>query len=225
MRLARHGRKRYAYYHIVIADSRAPRDGRYVERIGSYNPNTNPATINLDFDKAYDWLLKGAQPTDTVKTILSNEGVLYKKHLMGGVKKGAFDEAEAEKRFDKWVADKNEKLQVKLERLSGDAAAAAKKQLEAEVKINEERAKAIAAKNAELAAAASKAEAQEEVAEEATEEVVEETAKEVTEETVEETVAEAIEEVTEEVVEETTAEVTEETVETEETQKEEGSES
>ena len=83
MRLARHGRKRYAYYHIVIADSRAPRDGRYVERIGSYNPNTNPATIDLDFDKAYNWLTKGAQPTDTVKTILSNEGVLYKKHLMG----------------------------------------------------------------------------------------------------------------------------------------------
>ena len=213
MRLARHGRKRYAYYHIVIADSRAPRDGRYVERIGSYNPNTNPATINLDFDKAYDWLLKGAQPTDTVKTILSNEGVLYKKHLMGGVKKGAFDEVEAEKRFDKWIADKNAKLQIKLERLSGDAAAAAKKQLEVETKINEERAKAIAAKNAELAAAASKAEAQKEVAEEATEEVAEETAKEVTEETVEEVVAE------------TTEEVTEEAVETEETQKEEGSES
>lgn len=87
MRLARHGRKRYAYYHIVVADSRAPRDGRYIERIGTYNPNTNPATIDLDFDKAYDWLVKGAQPTDTVKAILSYKGVLYKKHLMGGVKK------------------------------------------------------------------------------------------------------------------------------------------
>ena len=99
MRLARHGRKRYAYYHIVVADSRAPRDGRYIERIGTYNPNSNPATIDLDFDKAYDWLVKGAQPTDTVKAILSYKGVLYKKHLMGGVKKGAFDEAEARKTF------------------------------------------------------------------------------------------------------------------------------
>lgn len=158
MRLARHGRKRYAYYHIVIADSRAPRDGRYVERIGSYNPNTNPATIDLDFEKAYDWLLNGAQPTDTVKAILSNEGILYKKHLMGGVKKGAFDEVEAEKRFEKWIADKNAKLQIKLERLSNDAELAAKKQLEAETKIKEERAKAIADKNAVLAAEASAAE-------------------------------------------------------------------
>jgi small subunit ribosomal protein S16 len=152
MRLARHGRKRYAYYHIVIADSRAPRDGRYVERIGSYNPNTNPATIDLDFEKAYTWLLKGAQPTDTVKAILSNEGVLYKKHLMGGVKKGAFDEAEAEKRLEKWLADKHAKMQAKLERLSNEVELAAKKQLEAETKIKEERAKVIAAKNAELAA-------------------------------------------------------------------------
>lgn len=167
MRLARHGRKRYAYYHIVIADSRAPRDGRYVERIGSYNPNTNPATIDLDFEKAYSWLLKGAQPTDTVKAILSNEGVLYKKHLMGGVKKGAFDETEAEKRLEKWIADKNAKLQVRLERLSGVAAAAAKKQLEAEVKINEERAKAIAVKKAELAAEAVAEETKEDQADEA----------------------------------------------------------
>ena len=107
MRLARHGRKRYAYYHIVVADSRAPRDGRFIERIGSYNPNTNPATIDLDFDKAYDWLTKGAQPTDTVRAILSYKGVLYKKHLMGGVKKGAFDEEEAQRRFEKWIADKS----------------------------------------------------------------------------------------------------------------------
>jgi small subunit ribosomal protein S16 len=170
MRLARHGRKRYAYYHIVVADSRAPRDGRYVERIGSYNPNTNPATIDLDFDKAYNWLVKGAQPTDTVRTILSNEGVLYKKHLMGGVKKGAFDEAEAEKRLEKWIAEKDSKIQAKVERLTGDAAAAAKKQLEAEIKIKEERAKAIAAKNAELAAEARAAQASEnEVTEETAE--------------------------------------------------------
>jgi small subunit ribosomal protein S16 len=170
MRLARHGRKRFAYYHIVVADSRAPRDGRYIERIGTYNPNSNPATIDLDFDKAYDWLVKGAQPTDTVKAILSYKGVLYKKHLMGGVKKGAFDEAEAEKRLDKWMAEKDAKIQAKIERLAGDATDAIQKQLEAETKIKEERAAAIAAKNAELAA-----EAQGETAE-AEEEVVEDSA-------------------------------------------------
>ena len=206
MRLARHGRKRYAYYHIVVADSRAPRDGRYVERIGSYNPNTNPATIDLDFDKAYNWLLNGAQPTDTVKTILSNEGVLYKKHLMGGVKKGAFDEAEAEKRLEKWMADKNAKQQAKQERLLGNAAAAAKKQLEIEIKIKEERAKAIAAKNAELAAEARADKAQEEAATE-TEEVKEEVA---------EVVAE---------VEQAQTEVAEETAEPEKAPEEEGAES
>lgn len=166
MRLARHGRKRYAYYHIVVADSRAPRDGRYVERIGSYNPNTNPATIDLDFDKAYDWLTKGAQPTDTVRAILSYKGVLYKKHLMGGVKKGAFDEAEAEKRLDKWMNEKDAKIQGKLERLKGDAAAEIKKQLDAEKKVNEERAAAIAARNAELAAEAKAAKEVVEVEEE-----------------------------------------------------------
>ncbi|MCD6355496.1 MAG: 30S ribosomal protein S16 [Prolixibacteraceae bacterium] len=154
MRLARHGRKRYAYYHIVVADSRAPRDGRYIERIGTYNPNTNPATIDLDFDKAYDWLTKGAQPTDTVRAILSYKGVLYKKHLMGGVKKGAFDETEAEKRLDKWLTEKEAKIQAKIDRLTGEADAEVKKQLEAEMKINEERAAAIAAKNSELAAEA-----------------------------------------------------------------------
>ena len=173
MRLARHGRKRYAYYHIVVADSRAPRDGRYIERIGSYNPNTNPATIDLDFDKAFDWLVKGAQPTDTVKAILSYKGVLYKKHLMGGVKKGAFDEAEAEKRLDKWMNEKDAKIQGKLERLKGDAAAEAKKQFEAEKKVNEDRAAAIAAKNAQLAAEARAAVAAEAAEEEEVAEVEE----------------------------------------------------
>ncbi len=176
MRLARHGRKRYAYYHIVVADSRAPRDGRYIERIGSYNPNSDPATIDLDFDKAYDWLTKGAQPTDTVRAILSYKGVLYKKHLMDGVKKGAFDEAEAEKRLENWIAEKEAKIQAKIDRLKGEEVAAVKKQLDAETKIKEDRAAAIAAKNAELAAEAKAAveevEAEEEVAEEASEEVV-----------------------------------------------------
>lgn len=170
MRLARHGRKRYAYYHIVVADSRAPRDGRYIERIGTYNPNTDPATIDLDFDKAYDWLVKGAQPTDTVRAILSYKGVMYKKHLMGGVKKGAFDEAEAEKRLESWIAEKEAKIQAKIDRLAGDAAAETQKQLEAEKKINEDRAAAIAARDAELAAEAEAA-AKEAEAEEAAEEV------------------------------------------------------
>jgi small subunit ribosomal protein S16 len=154
MRLARHGRKRYAYYHIVVADGRAPRDGRYIERIGTYNPNTNPATIDLDFDKAYEWLTKGAQPTDTVKGILSYKGVLYKKHLMGGVKKGAFDEAEAEKRLDSWMSEKDAKIQAKIDRLAGDADAETQKQLEAETKIKEERLATISARNADLAAEA-----------------------------------------------------------------------
>ncbi len=154
MRLARHGRKRYAYYHIVVADGRAPRDGRYIERIGTYNPNSNPATIDLDFDKAYEWLTKGAQPTDTVKGILSYKGVLYKKHLMGGVKKGAFDEAEAEKRLDNWMSEKDAKIQAKIDRLAGDADAETQKQLEAETKIKEERMAVISARNANLAAEA-----------------------------------------------------------------------
>ncbi len=154
MRLARHGRKRFAYYHIVVADSRSPRDGRYIESIGTYNPNSNPATINLDFDKAYDWLTKGAQPTDTVKAILSYKGVLYKKHLMGGVKKGAFDVAEAEKRLDSWMTEKDAKIQAKIDRLAGDADAEVKKQMAAEAKVKEQKFAAIAAKNAELAAEA-----------------------------------------------------------------------
>ncbi|WP_319591428.1 30S ribosomal protein S16 [uncultured Draconibacterium sp.] len=181
MRLARHGRKRYAYYHIVVADSRAPRDGRYIERIGTYNPNTDPATIDLDFDKAYDWLVKGAQPTDTVRAILSYKGVMYKKHLMGGVKKGAFDEAEAEKRLESWIAEKEAKIQAKIDRLKGEADAETQKQLDAEKKINEERAAAIVAREAELAAEAEAAAAAEKAEAEAEEAAEEEVAAEVEE--------------------------------------------
>ena len=162
MRLTRHGRKRYAYYHIVVADSRAPRDGRYIERIGSYNPNTNPATIDLDFDKAYDWLVKGAQPTDTVKNILSYKGVLYKKHLMGGVKKGAFTEEEADVKLEKWLAEKANQIQAKKDRLLGEESESVRKQLEAESKLREAKEAAIAARNAELAAEAKAAEQPEE---------------------------------------------------------------
>lgn len=152
IRLARHGRKRYAYYHIVVADSRAPRDGRYIERIGMYDPNTNPATIDLDFDKALEWLQKGAQPTETIRNILSYKGVLYKKHLLTGVKKGAFSEEEAENRFESWLTDKNKRIQAKIDGIASDANKESKKRLEAETKINEERAARIAEKNSELAA-------------------------------------------------------------------------
>ena len=168
IRLQRHGRKRYAYYHIVVADSRAPRDGRFIERIGSYNPNTNPATIDLDFNKALTWLNNGAQPTDTVRAILSYKGVLYMKHLQGGVAKGAFTEEEAENRFKAWVAEKDAKIQAKKDRLSKDAESTKKARLEAEAKVNEERSAALAKKQAELAAEAEAAAA--ETAEEASEE-------------------------------------------------------
>ncbi|MCT4588371.1 MAG: 30S ribosomal protein S16 [Carboxylicivirga sp.] len=177
IRLARHGRKRYAYYHIVVADSRSPRDGKFIERIGSYNPNTNPATINLNFDKALTWLDKGAQPTDTARAILSYKGVMMKKHLMEGVKKGAFDEAEAEKRFNAWLAEKEGKIQAKKDQLAGAKADANKERLEQESKINAERAEALAAKKAELAAeaeAAAKAAAAEAAGEEVAEEGAEE---------------------------------------------------
>ena len=183
IRLQRFGRKRYAYYHIVIADSRAPRDGRFIERIGSYNPNTNPATIDLDFDKALNWLNKGAQPTDTVRAILSYKGVMYMKHLLGGVAKGSFSEEEAQSRFKTWIADKEAKIQAKKDRLSQDADASKTARLDAETKISEERAAAIAKREADAAAAIAAAEAPEVVEEETAEEVVaEETAEEVVEE-------------------------------------------
>ena len=132
IRLQRRGRKFSKIYSIVVADSRAPRDGRFIETIGQYNPNTNPASIVLDFDKALDWVQKGAQPTDTCRAILSYRGVLYKKHLLDGVKKGAFDEAEAEKRFEAWMKEKEGKIQKKVDQLQSDKDAAAKDRLAAE---------------------------------------------------------------------------------------------
>ncbi len=152
IRLARHGRKRSAFYHIVVADSRAPRDGKYIERIGSYNPNTNPATIDLNFDKALTWLGNGAQPTDTARAILSYKGVMMKKHLLEGVKKGAFDEAEADKRFQAWLTSKEAKIQAKIDGLAGKVADQSKDQLEREAKVNAERAEAINKRKSDLAA-------------------------------------------------------------------------
>jgi small subunit ribosomal protein S16 len=167
IRLARHGRKRNAYYHIIAADSRAPRDGKFIERLGSYNPNTNPATIELNFDRALHWLQNGAQPSDTAKSILSYQGVLMKKHLLEGVQKGAFDEAAAEQKFEAWMADKKSKIQAKVDKLKADKSTSLKSRIEAEKKVNDERAKALAEKSAALAkeAAAASAEAEAEVEE------------------------------------------------------------
>ena len=167
MRLQRHGRKSYAYYHIVIADSRAPRDGKFIERIGSYNPNTNPAAVNLKFDRALYWLQTGAQPTDTVRNILSWEGVLMKKHLLGGVKKGAFSAEEAEKRFDAWKADKEKQTAKTKEQLAAEKKAAAKVRLEAETAVKNAKAAELAKKNAAAIEAEVKAAQEEEVTEEA----------------------------------------------------------
>lgn len=153
IRLARHGHKDYAYYHIVVADSRSPRDGKIIERIGSYNPNTNPLTIDLNFERALYWVNVGAQPTDTVRNLLSGEGVMLMKHLQGGVKKGAFSEAEAQKRFDAWKAQKDAKL-GKISRAEADKkAAAAKALLNQEVESNKAKAAAVAKKRQEAAEA------------------------------------------------------------------------
>lgn len=153
IRLQRHGRKGYAYYHIVIADSRSPRDGRFIERVGSYNPNVNPAAVDLNFERALYWVSVGAEPTTTVRNILSDEGVLLKYHLMGGVKKGAFDEAEAEKRFEAWKANKQKSVESIIKKESDAKEAARKTRLEAEQAINKAKAEEIAKKKAEALAA------------------------------------------------------------------------
>lgn len=158
IRLQRHGKKGKPFYHVVVADSRAPRDGKFIERIGSYNPNTNPATIDLNFDKALDWLGKGAQPTDTTRAILSYKGVLYKKHLLGGVKKGAFDEAAADVKFDEWLKAKEAKIQGKEEGLAQTKEESRKAALAAEAKKKAAIAAAVAAKNTPPAEEAPEAE-------------------------------------------------------------------
>ncbi|MBP3537230.1 MAG: 30S ribosomal protein S16 [Muribaculaceae bacterium] len=174
IRLQRHGRKNYAFYPIVIADSRAPRDGRFIERIGSYNPNTNPATITLNFERALYWVATGAEPTDTVRSILSREGVLLMNHLLGGVKKGAFDQAEAERRFNAWKAKKDAKVAAVKTTEENQRQATAKQRLEAEVAKNKAKAEAVAQKKAEAAAAAAAAQAEAEApAEEAQAEAAE----------------------------------------------------
>ena len=147
IRLQRHGKKGNAFYYIVVADARAPRDGRFIERLGSYNPNTNPATIDINFDKTLEWVNDGAQPTDTCRAILSYKGVLYKKHLQGGLKKGALTEEQVEEKFAAWIDQKDGKITGKKTGLVSSKEDARKAALAAEAKKKEARAAAIVAKN------------------------------------------------------------------------------
>ena len=152
IRLQRHGKKNFAFFHIVVADSRAPRDGRFIEQIGSYNPNTNPATIVLKADRALAWLKVGAEPTLTARRILYYEGVLLRHHLDGGVAKGALTEADADKKWNDWKAQRDAKVEAKKSGLKAAAIEAKKVAKAEETKVNEARAEALAKKAAELAA-------------------------------------------------------------------------
>lgn len=169
IRLQRHGRKGKAFFHIVVADSRAPRDGRFIEKIGTYNPITNPAIIDLDVDAAVSWLQKGAQPTNTAKNILSYKGALMKKHLLGGVTKGAFSEEEAEKRFAAWLEERTQAVENKKEGLAKSKEDAKLAALEAEKKKSEARVAVEEPAAAEVETATEETEAN---AEETSEEVV-----------------------------------------------------
>jgi small subunit ribosomal protein S16 len=151
IRLQRHGKKGKPFYYIVVADARAPRDGRFIERIGSYNPNTNPATIDINFEKTLDWVNNGAQPTDTCRAILSYKGVMYKKHLEGGVKKGALTQEQADEKFTAWTEQKDGKITGKKSDLTSAKDEARKTALAAEAKRNADKAAAVAAKNAPVA--------------------------------------------------------------------------
>ena len=177
IRLQRHGKKGKPFYWVVAADARAKRDGRYLEKLGTYNPNTNPATVDINVDNAVKWLENGAQPTDTARTLLSYRGVLLKHHLNGGVKKGALTQEDADKKFDAWLEEKAAKIQAKVDGLSKEEADARAAALAAEKAVNEKRladAKALEeeaaaeAAAAEAEAAAEETEAAEEAAPEAT---------------------------------------------------------
>lgn len=205
MRLQRHGKKGMPFYHIVIADGRAPRDGRFIEKIGTYNPIPNPAEIILNFDKALDWLQKGAQPSDTVKSILSFKGVLYKHHLIKGLNKGALTEAEVEVKFQAWLKEKEAKIEAKRSGLAEKSRSEKKAALEAETKVKEAREAELAKKRA----AAVEAEVKE--ARASAEEVAEEeVAVEEEEMLTKEAVAEKVEEKAEEKAEAEVKEVVEE---------------
>jgi len=207
IRLQRGGRKARPIYSIVVADARAKRDGRFIEKLGTYNPNTNPATIDLNFDSALSWVMKGAQPTDTARAILSYRGVMMKKHLLEGVRKGALTEEQAEAKFETWTNEKESKIQNKVESLASADAKAKSDRLAAEAEANKARAAAIAAANAPV----EEAPAEEAVAETeaATEQAVAETEAATVEAPAEEAVAE-----TEAATEEAPAEEVEATEET-----------
>jgi small subunit ribosomal protein S16 len=188
IRLQRHGKKGKPFYWIVAADARAKRDGRYLEKLGTYNPNTNPATVNLDVDGTVKWLQDGAQPTDTAKTILSYKGAMLKNHLVGGVRKGALTEEQAEEKFQAWLEEKAGKVASKEENVAKVKSEAKAKALEAEKAVNEAR---VAAAVEEAAPEVAEEVAPEVVAEEAApEEVAEEAAPEFAEEVAPEVVAE-----------------------------------
>ena len=174
IRLQRHGKKGKPFYWIVAADARAKRDGKFLDKLGIYNPNTNPATIELDVDGAVKWLNNGAQPSDTAKRLLSYKGALLKHHLLGGVRKGALTEEQAEEKFNAWVADKDAAIAAKVSGLSKEQEAEKAKALAAEKAVNDKRIADAQALEAE--AAAEVAAAEEAAAEEATEEVVAEEA-------------------------------------------------
>jgi small subunit ribosomal protein S16 len=157
IRLQRHGKKAAAFFHIVIADGRAPRDGKFIEKIGTYDPKTNPATIDIEFDKAVSWLQKGAQTTDTTKAILSYKGVMYKNHLLKGVAKGALTKEQADAKFEKWMNEKTGKIETKIGNLATAKTDHYKKRMDAEQAAKEAKLAKIAAKNA----AAAEAKAQE----------------------------------------------------------------
>lgn len=151
IRLQRHGKKRYAFYHVVVADNRAPRDGKFIEKLGTYNPNTNPATIDIDFDKALTWVKTGAQPTDTVRALLAYTGVLHKHHLDRGVLKGALTQEQADKKFEDWLKEKQAKVEAKKAGLSKEEAAKEKARFEAEQEANKKKAAEVLAKTSPLA--------------------------------------------------------------------------
>jgi small subunit ribosomal protein S16 len=168
IRLQRHGKKRAPFYHIVIADARAKRDGKFIEKVGTYNPNTNPATIELNFDKALEWVGTGAQPTDTVRTLLSEKGVMYKNHLNKGVVKGALTQDQADKKFEAWMTEKETKNTSVSSKLAADEQAILDAKMAAEKAISDARAKVIAEKNApEVMVEEAAAEAEAPAAEEA----------------------------------------------------------
>jgi small subunit ribosomal protein S16 len=154
IRLQRHGRRKHAYYHIVVADARAPRDGKFIENLGFYNPNTNPATIELNLEKSLQWLNNGAQPTETCRAILSYRGALHKLHLQKGVTKGVLTQEQADAKFESWLGEKTSKIENRKASITGDIDQKKKTKLQKETEVKEARAKKLEQKNAALAAEA-----------------------------------------------------------------------